>query len=99
MTSQSGTSTQKSSAIAVFSSEVSTALKATQQLQDNVHKLLQTFTEWNSHESEDSMAKVKGTIKDIQSCQRLGIVFNFLLIDAFSYFTVKLMVELVIGCM
>ena len=78
MTSQSGNSTQKSSPIAIFSSEVSAALKTTQQLQDNVHKLLQTFTAWNSHESEDSLAKVKDTIKDIQSCQRLETIFNCL---------------------
>jgi len=69
MTSQAGPSGSKAPNIAVFSSEVSTALETTQELQDNVHKLLHMFTEWNSHESEESLVRVKEKIKDIQSCQ------------------------------
>ena len=72
MTSQTGPSGSKAPNIAAFSSEASIALETTQELQDNVHKLLHMFTEWNSHESEESLVRVKEKIKDIQSCQRLG---------------------------
>ena len=86
MTSQSGSSTSKTPDIATFSSEVSNALKTTQQLQDNVHKLLQTFIEWSSHESEESLTKVKETIKEIQSCQRLEYVHSLYLLTFELYF-------------
>ena len=83
MASHPGPSASKTSNVATFSSEVSAALKATQDLQDNVHKLLQTFSQWSSHESEASLTKVRETIKDIQSCQRFEY-FNLEMIKKFK---------------
>ncbi|XP_065068820.1 mediator of RNA polymerase II transcription subunit 27-like [Rhopilema esculentum] len=63
------TGPKSSSNITKFSAEVTTALKATQDLQDSVHKLLETFTTWRSQESESCLAGVRDTIKDIQTSQ------------------------------
>lgn len=59
----------KPSNVALFTDEATSALKATQEIQDNVHKLLDTFTSWRSLQPEASMSKVKDTIKVIQACQ------------------------------
>ena len=64
----------KPSNVALFTDEATSALKATQEIQDNVHKLLDTFTSWRSLQPEASMSKVKDTIKVIQACQRYSFI-------------------------